>query len=366
MDDCTGQQERGRGGIYLVAILGMDGARGSHHEYGTQLRHIGVTEVERRRNTIGILLGNGSVPCSIGSRITRLTGDGHLIARLNDLTTDILQHEVGTYLFVGGNGTIRIRQYNLHLIRETGELFDDTIDISILCNKRLAIELLAVDGLTFIIGHKHGEAGEVAPASHKAMILPFPSVDTLEAGHVSSGIDEECLTLRMIVVERARDTEHAPLFGCGRPYFRFAFLGVELTHHNGNETVLIDLITLHRRVAGILSDVIGCIIDDALHHVAYGLHTAVDRHEARTLDVTVMVVAVGCSILRAVHIRPETTQDIANDKLTRFAIVQVEHELAGVVGLIDIDNLLHTALTGRVPTGTREHFNLVILDGGNR
>ena len=92
-------------------------------------------------------------------------------------------------------------------------MFNDTIDISIFCNKRLTIELLAVDGLTFIIGHKHGEAGKVAPTSHKAMILPFPSVDTLEAGHVSSGIDEECLTLRMIVVERARDTEHAPLFG---------------------------------------------------------------------------------------------------------------------------------------------------------
>ena len=218
----------------------------------------------------------------------------------------------------------------------------------ILGDEALAVELLTIYYLLVFVQLQHGKAGQVTPATHEAMLFPFPCVYALEAGHIGRSIDKELLTLWMIHTKEARDRQHTPLFRSGRPSDR---IRIELTHGHRYEAIFTNLITFLCHILRILCDILNNIIGDTLNDIGHGCYAAVDRLESCTLDITLAVIAVGSGILCTIHVVPETTQDIIHYKLSWFAIIQVEHELAGVISVIGADNLLDTSLTGRVPAG---------------
>ena len=163
----------------------------------------------------------------------------------------------------------------------------------------------------------------------------------------------------MIDTEVARDRQHRPFFWSRRISSRRS---IELTHLYGDETILQDAVALLWHVAAILSDVVSHILHHTFDDVGHGNGASVDRLESRTVDITSAVIAAGCSIFRAIHVMPEATQNVVDDKLTRFAIVQVEHELAGMICFVVVDDLLNTAFTGRVPASASQYLDTVVFE----
>ena len=62
---------------------------------------------------------------------------------------------------------------------------------------------------------------------------------------------------------------------------------------------------------------------------------------------------------------PETSQDIVDDELARLSLVKVKCKLTSMVVLVNVDNLLDTSLSCRIPSGTRQYLDGIVLYHGN-
>ena len=233
--------------------------------------------------------------------------------------------------------------------------------MSILGDEALSVELLTGYVSVFILLN-HGEAREVAPSAHEAVFLPFPCIDSLKASHVGCGIDKELLAFRVVGTKEARHREDSPLFRHRRPSSGI-FAVVILAHLYRHEAIGAQLIALLSDVVVILSDILRHVARDALHHICHSHDTAVDGLKAGACDVTPPVIRIRLSVLRSIHVMPESAQDVVDKELSRFSVVQVEYELARMRVLVHCDDLLDTSLASRVPSRARQYLDRVVFDG---